>query len=222
MKPLVRRLLAIAITITLVKSIAAGEPATLPSSSDGAVLLGTVSFANGTDPITDAIVALQPTDAHAQATKRGLVMSVNPAGAFAFADCIPVGKYIVRVIRTNSAALVDIEPLEIKGAGPRVVVLDLRAGKGSLSGTVVDSEGKPARGAYVSAVSQAPLAAYRVTADADGHYRVSQMVPGRYLVVVRGGPELAGPRAIGRDIIIESAPVTKDFTLIAPTSGPAK
>jgi hypothetical protein len=98
-----KSLVAMTVLVALVCSGAASEPATLPSSPGGAVVLGTVSSPDGSSPISEAMVSLtaeEPTKTEAGA-HGAIAAAANQVGAFAYADIIPQGKYVIHVLRNG-------------------------------------------------------------------------------------------------------------------------
>lgn len=108
----------------------------------------------------------------------------GPDGAFSF-GALAEGRYALRAVRGDQAAYLDGVNVAVGDAGAGVVTVDL-APATVLSGRVRERGGRAIAGGEVtlSEADGAPLPR-SATADADGNFRFSGVLPGAYVVVAR-------------------------------------
>ena len=179
----------------LVGRVVSTSPAgSVPATTQSAGLVaGTVVRAGSTEPVTGAVVTLA-----ARGMEVGRVM-VDSRGRFLFPG-LADGAYTVTASRPGFAGgaayqrelLAPGRPVEIR-QGQRVTDLSLPLWKlGTIDGVVLDERGDPLAGVEVRALRRMLLGGERRLApgaqaesDDRGHYRLTSLGPGEYVVAVR-------------------------------------
>ena len=188
---------------------AAGAP---PGPRTGMIVGQVVDAATG-EPIPEAIVVLtMPKYFENPATPRGRVMA-DGEGRFFFTD-LPAGEYYLQATKDGYApgtygqrrAWGQNVPLSL-AEGERLADVTLRTWKhGVIAGTVVDEAGEPVVGVAVRALikdvfaggtrygDMQVIAEPAATTDDRGMFRLSQLRPGTYVVLVPS-PQTTVPAA---------------------------
>ncbi len=155
----------------------ADPDATVNFTLAGAVVSGSVVQADGTTPVTNALVCL---------VSSGSVLvagETDANGDYAFEDVVPGTYTVLTGGRTGIAASASFTVGSQDANLPAIVLSTLQ-----VSGTVAGPSGQPLAGATVLVVPQAePLAALGMTAvtDSNGQFSVSGATPGSYEVQVQ-------------------------------------
>ena len=180
---------------------AAGAP---PGPRTGMIVGQVVDAVTG-DPVPEAIVRLtMPKYFENPATPNGRVMA-DGEGRFFFTD-LPPGEYFLQATKEGHAPGtlrpapgLGPEHLLSLAEGERLTDVTLRVWKhGVIAGTVVDEAGEPVVGVAVRAVMKDVVAGRprygstqvnsraraAATTDDRGMFRLSQLMPGTYVVVV--------------------------------------
>jgi hypothetical protein len=164
-------------------------------------LTGAVTL-NGEAPKADKVrIWLQldgasaKTDTYQKLAER-FVLADNKTGAFSIPS-VPLGHFHVMVggplprdvyiedVRSGNKSVFDAGFDIDTGEIPRLDIR-LRAGGGSISGTVGDTQGKPVAGASVALVPASresrgnPARFHSVTSDVDGKFNIASVAPGEY------------------------------------------
>lgn len=179
------RALVLALIPLLAGAQDATQPATQPQNASGAVD-GRVTNSQTGEPISGANIHLYPQVWRGATAPLAAVTQAD--GSFRF-EAVPPGSYFVAVDQSSYTV-----------SGPAVVVR-VRSGQqvsnlavqvhplATIGGTVTDADGKPVRGAIVTAFTtyqwrgQTQLRlAKSATAGNDGEYSLKKMTPGRYFV----------------------------------------
>jgi hypothetical protein len=166
------------------------------TAQNSGLLAGTVVRAGSSEPVTGAIVVLS-----ARGTEVGRVM-VDSRGRFLF-PALSDGVYTVTASRPGFAGgaayqrepLAPGRPIEIRQA-QRIVDLSLPLWKlGTIDGVTLDERGDPMGGVEVRALRRTLLGGERRLApggpgassesDDRGHYRLTGLFPGDYVVAAR-------------------------------------
>lgn len=169
------------------------------------MIVGQVVDATTGAPIAEAIVQLaMPKNSSNPASPRGRVMA-DGDGRFFFTD-LPAGEYYLNATKAGYApgvygqrqALGQTQLLSL-GEGERAADVKLRVWKyGVIAGTVVDEAGEPVVGVGVRTLMKNVIAGRAqfgnpdlsgdlmspATTDDRGMFRLSQLTPGTYIVVV--------------------------------------
>ncbi len=188
--PLYRLWIALSCCVTA----SAQGPAAKPVSG---TIAGIVVDRNTNAPIRRAVVTLSTTDTPPQ----DAVAWSDANGRFAF-GYLPAGRYELRVNKYG------FETAAYGADSPRrpPATIQLAAGEirtdfvfrmqqvTSISGVVVDEQGDPIRSVIVSAMRQGWQRGKRqllpgpgASSDSNGHYRISGIAPGRYVIVATNG-----------------------------------
>jgi len=142
------------------------------------------------DPVRKATVTLTLQ----RTTLRG---TTGADGAFVIAQ-VPAGEY--RLVAVRTGFLRGTYPYAVKvDAGQTMTGLEVRlTPQGVVTGKVVDEDGEPVEGATVAVISAKASARRRGATQAGqtndlGEFRITQVTPGKYLVMVRRDNTVAGP-----------------------------
>lgn len=197
--------------------------APLVQAPKGTTIVGKAVEADGQQPISDAIVSLEPlagdTGAAVSTGQVGAKSLTTSNGQFLFRDVLP-GKYTLTI---SSSGYLPGTYGQTRPSGPGVplsvvrgattITADIKAWRyGSIQGMVLDQYGDPAIGVPVRAfrrtfigVQERFVSSSFVSTDDLGRYRFSDLIPGRYLV--------------GINISQQTVPVSVVSASIRPSQG---
>jgi carboxypeptidase family protein len=174
------------LTILFFALILAGGSRVSSDAAAGIDLQGVVVRAGGSEPVTQANVALRDINENS----RTFTAITSEAGKFIVRG-VPPGKYELTIIRTGYVQ--SHQPLTLEDdPGPRNVIVTLNP-TGAISGRIFDEFGEPVIGAEVRAMKSFYQRGGRIlvpmqttVTDDRGEYRLFWLPPGRYFVSAIG------------------------------------
>jgi hypothetical protein len=203
----------------------------------GGIVAGQVMDGTSARPLASAVVTLTattppaPAAAGAPARPRAVSAVTNADGRFVFRD-VPSGTYTLTSTLGNHAPGAygrrrpggPSFPLSVS-ADTRLTTAVLEMWRlASISGVIRDDRGEPVTGPYVTALRRTFTGGrLELTyaggsgdgADDRGHYRINGLMPGNYVVAVRGGTQSVAVSAIdGYHAAVASgtvAPLAREF-----------
>src|SRR5262245_52100809 len=197
--------IALLVVMTVRVSAQIRPPTDAPPGPRTAMIVGQVVDAATGDPVGEAIVTLtMPKYFENPATPRGRVMT-DAEGRFFYSD-LPAGEYFLEAKKDGYAPGMygqrrawGQNQLVSLAEGERPTDIKLRMWKhGVIAGTVVDEAGEPVVGVTVRALIKDVFAGRTqfgnmqvigelvptTTTDDRGMFRLSQLMPGKYVVLV--------------------------------------
>ena len=141
----------------------------------GAPLSGTVVDESG-QPVANATL-----DIERLSDRHRLNATSDAAGAWRV-DAVAPGRYHISA-KSDQYGPVPAAPLDLDGKSPRTGVAVHVASGGVLVGTITDISGKPMAGVEIDLQQNARVDQFGGKSDAQGHYEVSGLPDGTYMVM---------------------------------------
>jgi hypothetical protein len=203
----------LAVLVTVLALVIVGCAVTDVSASNDQVFSGRVSSSFG-KPIEGAEVSAFVRDGRSlqSALKpAGSAVTSDKTGVFRMSDLSPSMVYTI-VIRAHG-----YERQKWNVFGSRYLGLRLRPATGSISGHVVDRDGKPVQGVWVK-VGLGIDSLYTCRSGGDGGFSFSDLIPDAMITVCVGGDNYTkSARVGGKDITVMVDPdKVKDFKPVFP------
>lgn len=194
-----------------VVALAKGDP---ERELPGVPVRGSITLADGKTPVPDGLIYIYDASGDAdiaQVVKRKPQLSVtDKAGQIKDGLRLSRGSYLVKV--SLSSEPIVFEKLVIDNE-KTPVTLTLKAASASMSGVVLDVEGKPANGAAVILYDQARMLSYRANTNDKGRYEIPSVVPGKFDVAVVTLDPARPQRALEKGLVVGEAAIVRDFSL---------
>jgi hypothetical protein len=169
------------------------KPGAQTRKSDGIVVFGMVTEADGATPLAGAFVAAANSNDPRLTLGSKTNALTNRMGTFVLRGRMRPGAYVVIVRRgisggtaRSSVDIVARRNLVIKPTTGPWVVVRLSAASGSITGRIFDGSGRPIARATLDLMDGAGRLAYSTRASQRGRYSIVGVIPGTYVVQVTG------------------------------------